>query len=89
MFALRIEKAVARDISPPGPLWQSVTSPPSALFLCEGPALVPVRDTIKEALHMTWFLPQLGVSVDLAAGPTEEIAAQREQPVSRCHRGCL
>lgn len=38
---------------------------------------------------MTWFLPQLGISVDLAAGPTEEVAAQREQPVLRYHRGCL
>lgn len=53
------------------------------------PVLVPVRDTIKEAFHVTWFLPQLGISVDTAAGPTEEIAAQREQPVLRYHHGCL
>ena len=38
---------------------------------------------------MTWFLPQLGISVDLAAGPTEEVAAQRKQPVLRYHCGCL
>lgn len=85
---MRTEKAVLRDASPPSPLWQGVKSPSSALFLCKGPALVPIPGTGQGDIPSEVEFAQLGAGVGVAAGTTEEIA-QREQPVSRCHRGCL
>lgn len=68
-FVMRVEKALAGNISPPGPLWPSVKS--SSSTLC----LVPVPGTVREAFHITWFLPRLGASVGLVTSSTEEITA--------------
>ena len=72
LFVMRIEKAVPRDVSPPGHLCQSMTSPLPALLLRKGPALG------RETSHLTRSLPHLGTGVDIAAGTTEE-TAQRER----------